>query len=146
MNREKTMKLGWMILALTLVGCAGAPKKKMDDKSEAKKEMKKEMTKENKKAEMKPEEKKPEEEKTETTEQSEVKSMKVAGNSVTCSYGENTRTLENKTLETGGCEVIYTKDGVPSTIANAQNEMDYCQEVLERVAGKLANAGFNCNQ
>lgn len=64
--------------------------------------------------------------------------------SVTCVYGDNQRVIENRKSETGGCEVAYTKDNELKIIATAQNEVDHCQEVYDRVLNKLKNADFKC--
>lgn len=125
------MKVYLLILAISVVSCASGSKKekapemekkveaaKMEAKKEAKTAVKKEMKK-------KPEAKK-------------------WSDHVTCSWGENVRIIKKQKPENGGCEVLYTKEGVEDSIANAQNDIDYCQEIVDRIANKLTAAGFKC--
>jgi hypothetical protein len=37
-------------------------------------------------------------------------------------------------------------EGATNTVATANSDKSYCQEVYDRIAGKLANAGFNCTK
>lgn len=62
----------------------------------------------------------------------------------TCTVKGDTRKLAIATPDGGGCEVHYVKFGNENVIANAQNDMNYCQEVFGRVKGKLEEAGFSC--
>lgn len=78
------------------------------------------------------------EEKTETTEQ------KASGNVLTCKMGKEVRTLEKKEREGGGCEVIYTKGGEGKSIANAKNELTYCDQMIDKMKEKLVDGGFTC--
>lgn len=135
------MKLLFLALSFTLVSCS-SNSKKMDDNSA----MDSSKTTDMKKSEMKKTDGKKEMAKKmqmKKTDSANTANSKF-GKTVTCSYGEVQRVLENKFSDNGGCEVLYTKDGSTSSIATAQNELDYCQSVVDKVAGNLTNAGFNC--
>lgn len=124
------MKIILILLIMGLIGCASTKSTKDGGSTSVKKEIEKEI--------VKNVEKKVEKEiATEST-------SKKFGKNVTCTSGDVQRLLENKFSDDGGCEVVYSKDGSESVIANAQNNLDYCQEVLDRVANKLAHAGFSC--
>lgn len=125
------MKLLLLVTAVAVVGCASGSKKKADAKPMEKK------------TEMKAEKKMPAK-KEEKKMAKKTMAKSTFGSTVTCSYGQVERVLENKASESGGCEVLYTKDGGTSTIATAQNELDYCQSVVDKISNKLTNAGFNC--
>lgn len=127
------MKVLLLALAIALVGCASGPKKTETKKVEKK-------VTEAAKTEMKKMETKKEEKKMAAKTDSKVKGAK----KVTCSAGDNVRTLENSFSDGGGCEVLYTKNGETNAVASASNELDYCQEVVDRIAGKLEGAGFKC--
>ena len=132
------MKVLFILVACFLVGCStnGQQKSEAQSKSEVVAPTEKEME----KAAAKKTEKN-QETKSSTTEKNNSK----FGKMVTCNYGETERILENKESDAGGCEVIYTKEGAANSIANAQNETSYCQEVVDRIANKLVAAGFTCN-
>lgn len=122
----------YILLSLLLIGCASHSTKKSGGESE-----------------MKQPEKKVEAAVKEEAKKAVKKEMKAATKvaskaKTNCSYGENERVIENRTADAGGCEVVYTKDGNPDIVANAQNELDYCQQVADRIVGKLVDAGFKC--
>jgi hypothetical protein len=64
---------------------------------------------------------------------------------VQCTSGSDTRILDLKSTDSGGCELLYTKMGNTSTIASQGNGSDKCNEVKERVKGNLVAAGFTCS-
>lgn len=64
---------------------------------------------------------------------------------VVCELGSEERTIENRALEGGGCEVIYTKAGEPNVVAEAKNDLSYCRGVVERIQNNLSSAGFECS-
>lgn len=63
---------------------------------------------------------------------------------LSCSAGEDVRTVSVLNGETGGCGVVYNKAGVDKTIAVANNVMEYCDQVVAKVKGNLEGAGFSC--
>ena len=134
------MKLLLCALVLSLVGCASTKSTKDGGAKSVKKEIELEKTVE--KTSEKAPAKKAKTEKKEVSKK-EV-SQKKFQKTVTCTVGGTERILENRTADAGGCEVVYTKNGGESIIANAENNLDYCQEVVDRVANKLSNAGFSC--
>ena len=125
------MKLLLLVLALAFVSCSSGSKK-MDDKT-----VKKTTT--TTKEEVKTAVKKEVEKMT-----AKKKTTSGEGKVTNCTYPGDDRVIENRFAEGGGCEVLYTKNGETKTIATAQNELDYCQEVYERVSTKLSGAGFTC--
>jgi hypothetical protein len=64
--------------------------------------------------------------------------------SITCSATNDERTISNRKLETGGCEVVYNKFGSKKVIATAKNDLSYCTTVANRISTKLEGAGFSC--
>lgn len=62
---------------------------------------------------------------------------------ITCKSGADTRIIENKDSGSG-CEVVYTKNDQPTSIASANNDKSYCSAVADKVKNNLTAAGFNC--
>ncbi len=77
------------------------------------------------------------------------KETKIAGattsGATTCSLANEKREIENRPASAGGCEVVYNKDGNSQTVATAQNDTSYCDQVVEKMKGKLETAGWSCN-
>lgn len=63
---------------------------------------------------------------------------------VTCKQGTEERSLEKRTAEGGGCEVIYTKGGTPSVIANAKADLSHCDKVHDKIKTNLEAVGYKC--
>lgn len=63
---------------------------------------------------------------------------------ITCRAGEDQRTIAKKSMTGGGCEVLYTKHGETNTIADAKNDVGYCDNVVDKIKNNLTSAGFNC--
>lgn len=119
-----------LVIVLSVVGCASGSKKAKQEvakKAEPTKAQAKEVAKAEVKKEM---DKKPE--------------AKKWSSFVTCTFGENERTIKNEMPEAGGCEVLYTKDTVEDSVADAKNDMEFCQKIVDRIANKLVAAGFDC--
>jgi hypothetical protein len=81
-------------------------------------------------------------EKSKSSSGTSASGVNVAG-TFTCSSGSDSRSLEIKDLESG-CEVIYTKQNEPKTIAQAKNDKSFCSQTVDKVKGNLENAGFKC--
>jgi hypothetical protein len=64
--------------------------------------------------------------------------------SITCKNGGDTRTLTKKDMEGGGCEVMYNKGGEDKSIAQAKNDVSYCDKTMEKVKDNLTKSGFTC--
>lgn len=62
---------------------------------------------------------------------------------VKCATKSDERILEIKD-KNGGCELIYTKQGTPTSIASGARSHDHCSEVMERIEKKLQGAGYSC--
>ncbi|MCB0386158.1 MAG: hypothetical protein KDD43_12260 [Bdellovibrionales bacterium] len=62
-----------------------------------------------------------------------------------CKATNDERQLEVVKPDGGGCEVHYTKFGTDKVVANAQNDVSYCEEVFNRIKSRLVEAGFECN-
>lgn len=135
------MKVLLLVCAFVIVGCSSSATQKSGGESKS------EIVKTPTEAEMKKTDNKKPQKSASSKESKKSMSKSAAksyGKMVTCNYGETERVLENKESDNGGCELVYTKEGNANTIANAANQTEYCQEVLDRVANKLANAGFTC--
>lgn len=63
---------------------------------------------------------------------------------IQCDSGSDKRTLEIKVLDQG-CEFIYTKQDKPSTLATQKVGFTKCDEVAEKIKGKLEASNFKCN-
>ena len=63
---------------------------------------------------------------------------------LTCTSGKDVRTVAILEGNTGGCGVVYNKMGADKTIAVAENDMEFCPEVQNKVRGNLEAANFTC--
>jgi len=63
---------------------------------------------------------------------------------VTCTLGEDVRPISVVNGDNGGCGVVYNKMGESKTVAQAENVMEYCDEVQSKIQGNLESAGFTC--
>jgi hypothetical protein len=59
-----------------------------------------------------------------------------------CTSGEDKRTIEIKTTDKG-CEVMYTKQGNTSSVANGGQQK--CEAVVNKIKTNLTGAGFTCS-
>ena len=65
---------------------------------------------------------------------------------VNCAMGQDNRTVSIiKRTDDIGWGVVYSKFGSKNTIAIARHERSFCDEIVERVKGKLQSAGFQCD-
>ncbi|MCB9083145.1 MAG: hypothetical protein H6624_02315 [Bdellovibrionaceae bacterium] len=86
--------------------------------------------------------------KSEETPKADAAPAKAAANSAgaaVCKAPGDERQLEVVKPDGGGCEVHYTKFGTDKVVANAQNDISYCEEVFNRIKNRLVEAGFECN-
>lgn len=65
---------------------------------------------------------------------------------VTCSLNGDVRPISVLNGVNGGCGVTYNKLGTLKTVAVAENVMEYCDEVQNKIKGNLESAGFTCEQ
>lgn len=63
---------------------------------------------------------------------------------ITCTHGEDIRTITVLNGDAGGCGVVYNKFGADKTVAVANNVMDYCSQVQAKIKGNLEVPGFAC--
>ena len=61
-----------------------------------------------------------------------------------CSLDKDTRIIEVKKTESGGCELFYTKFGEEKSVASSGFGTQYCEEVKDRIQTNLDKAGFSC--
>lgn len=113
-------------ILFTMGACSSAEKKEMKDEaaaatSEAKESM----------------DKKVKEVKAEAQESS--KALKAS-----CSLDKDTRVIEVKKTDGGGCELFYTKFGDEKSVASSGFGTQYCEEVKDRIQSNLNKAGFAC--
>ena len=116
-------------LVFTLGACSSAEKKEMSDSAtEATSDAKEAM---DKKAE---------------DAKAEAKATKDgAGNlKVSCTLDKDTRVIEVKKTDGGGCELFYTKFGEEKSVASSGFGTQYCEEVKDRIQSNLIKAGFAC--
>lgn len=73
-----------------------------------------------------------------------AKAGEVSSHSVTCTKGKESRSIESRMAEKGGCAVIYTKGGEAQTVASGKAGSSYCGQVVEKMKGKLLAAGWTC--
>lgn len=87
---------------------------------------------------------------TETTaEKTEAKAEDAANASMqaskaTCTLDKDTRVIEVKKTESGGCELFYEKFGEAKSVASSGFGTQYCEEVKDRIESNLNKAGFTC--
>ena len=62
----------------------------------------------------------------------------------TCTLDKDTRIIEVKKTEGGGCELFYTKFGEEKSVASSGFGTQYCEEVKDRIQSNLNKAGFAC--
>lgn len=66
------------------------------------------------------------------------------GSKTSCTLDKDTRDIEVKKTESGGCELFYTKFGEAKSVATSGFGTQYCEEVKERIQSNLNKAGFTC--
>jgi len=62
-----------------------------------------------------------------------------------CAGRNDSRVVEVTNTPDGGCEVRYTKFGETKVVANAQNDLSYCEQIYERITQRLNSAAFECS-
>jgi hypothetical protein len=67
----------------------------------------------------------------------------VKAGAVVCKSGADSRTIEVVTKD-AGCEVSYTKEGKATTPASSAHGTAHCDEVKDKIKGKLEAAGYKC--
>ncbi len=67
-----------------------------------------------------------------------------ASSSYTCTLNGDTRTISVLNNSTGGCTVEYTKFDNTQNVANAANDISYCENVVNKIKGNLESANFAC--
>ena len=66
------------------------------------------------------------------------------GSKSSCTLDKDTRVIEVKKTESGGCELFYTKFGEAKSVASSGFGTQYCEEVKDRIKSNLNKAGFTC--
>lgn len=112
------------VVLLSLGACSSADKKEMDN-AEAKVEKKV--------GEAKSEVKK-----------DNADAGKMTASKTSCTLDKDTRVIEVKKSEAGGCELFYTKFGEAKSVASSGFGTQYCEEVKDRIQTNLNKAGFTC--
>lgn len=67
-----------------------------------------------------------------------------AGTKASCTLDKDTRVIEVKKTESGGCELFYSKFGEAKSVASSGFGLQYCEEVKDRIQSNLNKAGFAC--
>jgi hypothetical protein len=68
----------------------------------------------------------------------------MSASSSSCTMDQDTRVIEVKKSESGGCELFYTKFGEAKSVATSGFGTQYCEEVKDRIQTNLNKAGFTC--
>lgn len=63
---------------------------------------------------------------------------------LTCSLGSDKRIIKRVKPEAGGCQVSYTKMGETKVVADAKNDLVYCDKIMGKIKQNLTQAGFGC--
>lgn len=63
---------------------------------------------------------------------------------VTCTNGNDIRTITVLNGDEGGCGVVYNKFGADKTVAVAKHAVEYCSEVQAKIKANLEGPGFTC--
>lgn len=63
---------------------------------------------------------------------------------VTCTSKSDSRKISVLNVTEGGCGVVYNKMGEDKTVAMAKVDMNYCDNVSNKIKSNLEGAGFNC--
>lgn len=66
------------------------------------------------------------------------------GSKASCTLDKDTRVIEVKKTDAGGCELFYTKFGEAKSVATSGFGTQYCEEVKDRIQTNLNKAGFTC--
>ena len=61
-----------------------------------------------------------------------------------CTLDKDTRVIEVRKTDSGGCELFYTKFGEEKSVASSGFGTQYCEEVKDRIQTNLNKAGFSC--
>jgi hypothetical protein len=77
-------------------------------------------------------------------EEAKAEAAEMAASKATCTLDQDTRIIEVKKTEAGGCELFYTKFGESKSVASSGFGTQYCEEVKDRIESNLNKAGFTC--
>ena len=66
------------------------------------------------------------------------------GMAANCKLDKDSRVIEVRKTQSGGCELFYTKFGEEKSVASSGFGTQYCEEVKERIESNLNKAGFTC--
>lgn len=64
--------------------------------------------------------------------------------STSCTLDKDTRVIEVRKTDSGGCELFYTKFNEAKSVASSGFGTQYCEEVKDRIQSNLDKAGFAC--
>ncbi len=63
---------------------------------------------------------------------------------LTCTNGDDVRTISVLDGADGGCGVVYNKNGETKTVAVAKYTKDHCTKVQDKMRANLEAPGFTC--
>lgn len=69
--------------------------------------------------------------------------MAASSKPVICKNGSDTRVLKSQKTESGGCEVVYEKNGKVQTV-DSSSDAEQCGASLDKMRSTLEGAGFQC--
>ena len=73
-----------------------------------------------------------------------AKTESAAMGKITCVSGTDSRELEMTAADGKACVLNYTKQGNTQEVASGVADTNHCNEVRDRIKGKLEAAGFKC--
>lgn len=62
-----------------------------------------------------------------------------------CKNGGDIRQISVLKAEDGGCEVQYKRASGSRVVADAKNDLSYCDKVAKKIQNNLVDAGFDCH-
>lgn len=138
-----------LLLAITLgaffSACESAPKKEGNKAADTKVETKAKTDKKaDAKAEKKPAKKANFEDEDISKSNPTAKTESAAMGKITCVSGTDSRDLEMTAADGKACVLNYTKQGNTQEVASGVADTNHCNEVRDRIKGKLEAAGFKC--
>lgn len=65
---------------------------------------------------------------------------------VSCAKGSSVRTLDLKATAENGCEVLYSRDGKKSSVAQSAHGTQHCQKIMSNIKENLEKSGYKCDR
>ncbi len=62
-----------------------------------------------------------------------------------CKSGTDERTLDIQSREGGGCKVVYSNAAGSRTVGEAEHQLDFCNQLVEKMIKRFEASGYKCN-